>query len=58
MLNFENINKKCSLSDAPGISSLAKNREGATGNPNVYHSIEDLKMEHFYEELKEAKGAG
>lgn len=38
--------------------ALAKNRDADLGNPNVYHSIEDLKqVEHLYDEIK-AKEAG
>lgn len=33
--------------------TLAKNRDADLGNPNVYHSIEDLnKVEHLYDEIK------
>lgn len=33
-------------------STLLKNREADANNPNVYHSIEDLKLEHVYDEIK------
>lgn len=31
---------------------MAKNMDADGGNPNLYNSIEDLKIDHLYDEIK------
>jgi hypothetical protein len=39
-------------STATCSSVISKNVEADGGNPNLYHSIEDLKTDHLYDEIK------
>lgn len=36
-------------------SSSFKNREADLNNPNIYHSLDDLKSENLYDEIEDKK---
>lgn len=40
-------------SSATCSSILSKNIAADNDNPNLYHSIEDLKTDHLYDEIKQ-----
>lgn len=37
------------------MSSSFKNREADLNNPNIYHSLDDLKSENLYDEIEDKK---
>lgn len=39
----------------PSTSSSLKNREADLNNPNIYHSLDDLKSENLYDEIEDKK---
>lgn len=38
-------------------TSSFKNREADLNNPNIYHSLDDLKSENLYDEIEDKKFA-
>lgn len=46
-------------SDCYGMPSTStssfKNREADLNNPNIYHSLDDLKSENLYDEIEDKK---
>lgn len=39
----------------PSTSMSYKNREADLNNPNIYHSLDDLKSENVYDEIEDKK---
>lgn len=52
VVKLASVSQTGACSTATCSSVISKNVEADGGNPNLYHSIEDLKTDHLYDEIK------